>query len=67
MTYNVVMSSQWFKDLSKSVKEAGKIRRGTKKPARVFTHDAIDIRKLRESDELTRWIKAIDESLVQRR
>ncbi len=61
------MSSQLVKDLSKSIKEAGKIRRGTKKPSRVFTHDAIDIRKLRESDELTRRIKAIDESLAQRR
>ena len=43
------MSSQLFKDLSKSIQEAGKIRRGEKKPSRVFKYDAIDIRKLRES------------------
>jgi putative transcriptional regulator len=47
------MSSQLFKDLSKSIKEAGKIRRGTKKPSRLFTYDAIDIRKLRESVDVS--------------
>jgi putative transcriptional regulator len=43
------MSSKLFRDLSKSIKEAGKIRRGQAKPSRVFTYDGIDIRRLRES------------------
>jgi putative transcriptional regulator len=43
------MSSRIFKDLEKSIREAGKIRRGERKPARVFRYEAIDIRKLRES------------------
>jgi putative transcriptional regulator len=43
------MSSKLFKELSQSIREAGKIRRGQAKPSRVFTYDAIDIRKLRES------------------
>lgn len=47
------MSSQLFKDLSKSIKEAGRIRRGQAKPSRVFTYDAIDIRKLRESIDVS--------------
>jgi putative transcriptional regulator len=47
------MSSQLFKDLSKSIKEAGKIRRGKVKPFRVFKYDAIDIRKLRESVDVS--------------
>jgi putative transcriptional regulator len=43
------MNRELFKDLSKSIKEAGKIRRGQIKPSRVFTYNAVDIRKLRES------------------
>ena len=43
------MSSELYRELSKSIKEAGRIRRGKAKPSRVFTYDAIDIRKLRES------------------
>jgi len=43
------MNRQLFEDLSKSIKEAGKIRRGQIKPSRVFTYNAVDIRKLRES------------------
>lgn len=43
------MSSELFDDLIKSIKEAGKIRRGRAKPSRKFAYDAIDIRKLRES------------------
>lgn len=43
------MKSRLFKELSESIKEAGKIRRGQAKPSRVFAYDAIDIRKLRES------------------
>jgi putative transcriptional regulator len=43
------MSSRLFKELTESIKEAGRIRRGQTKASRVFTYDAIDIRKLRES------------------
>jgi len=38
-----------FEELTKSVKEAGKIQRGEVKASRVFTYNAIDIRRLRES------------------
>jgi putative transcriptional regulator len=47
------MSSQLFKDLSESIREAGRIRRGKVKPSRVFKYDAIDIRKLRESVDVS--------------
>jgi len=43
------MNSKLYTDLSKSIREAGRIRRGKAKPSRVFRYDAIDIRKLRES------------------
>jgi putative transcriptional regulator len=43
------MSSRLFAELTESIKEAGRIRRGKAKPSRVFTYDATDIRKLRES------------------
>jgi len=47
------MSSRLFKELTESIKEAGRIRRGETKPSRVFTYDAIDIRKLRESVDVS--------------
>ena len=47
------MSSQLLKDLSKSIKEAGRIRRGETKPSRIFKYDAVDIRKLRESVDVS--------------
>ncbi len=47
------MSSQLFDDLSQSIREAGRIRRGKPKPSRVFTYNAIDIRKLRESVDVS--------------
>jgi len=53
MTYNTGMSSQLLKDLSKSIKEAGRIRRGETKPSRIFKYDAVDIRKLRESVDVS--------------
>lgn len=43
------MNRELFEDLSKSIKEAGKIRRGQAKPSRAFRYDALDIRKLRKS------------------
>ena len=47
------MTLQLLRDLSKSIKEAGRIRRGEKKPSRVFRYDVIDIRKLRESVDVS--------------
>jgi len=47
------MNSQLFKDLSKSIKEAGRIRKGKAKAFRVFKYEAIDIRKLRESVDVS--------------
>jgi putative transcriptional regulator len=47
------MNSQLYRDLSKSIKEAGRIRKGKAKPSRVFRYDAIDIRKLRESVDVS--------------
>jgi putative transcriptional regulator len=47
------MSSRLFKELTESIKEAGRIRRGETEPSRVFTYDAIDIRKLRESVDVS--------------
>jgi len=47
------MNSELYRDLSKSLKEAGRIRRGRVKPSRVFHYDAIDIRKLRESVDVS--------------
>ena len=43
------MKRELFEDLSKSIKEAGKIRRGRAKASRTFKYDAVDIRKLRKS------------------
>lgn len=43
------MKRELFEDLSKSIKEAGKIRRGKVKASRVFTYNAVDIRSLRKS------------------
>jgi putative transcriptional regulator len=47
------MSSELFKELAESIKEAGRIRKGQAKPSRLFTYDAIDIRKLRESVDVS--------------
>ncbi len=43
------MNKALFRDLTESIKEAGKIQRGQAKASRVFTYNAIDIRRLRES------------------
>ena len=43
------MNRELFEDLSKSLKEAGKIQRGEVKASRVFTYSDVDIRKLRKS------------------
>ena len=41
------MREQDFQDLSKSVRQAGRIRRGRAKPSRVFTFKPADIRSIR--------------------
>ena len=41
------MREQDFKDLTKSVRQAGRIRRGSMKPSRVFTFKPADIRSIR--------------------
>ena len=43
------MNKELFEGLSKSIKEAGKIRRGQAKASRAFKYNAVDIRKLRKS------------------
>jgi len=43
------MNRKLFEDLSKSIKEAGRIRRGQVKASRAFKYNAVDIRKLRKS------------------
>jgi putative transcriptional regulator len=43
------MNRKLFEDLSKSIKEAGKIRRGRAKASRAYKYNAIDIHKLRKS------------------
>ena len=43
------MNKELFEDLTKSIKEAGKIQRGEAKASRVFTYNAIDVRRLRKS------------------
>ena len=47
------MSSKLYRELRESIKEAGRIRRGKAKPSRVFQYDAIDVRKLRESVDVS--------------
>jgi putative transcriptional regulator len=47
------MNRELYQELGKSIREAGKIRRGRTKPSRVFEYDAIDIRKLRESVDVS--------------
>jgi len=43
------MNRELFEDLSKSIKEAAKIRKGRVKASRVYKYNAVDIRKLRKS------------------
>ena len=44
------MNRELFEDLSKSIKEAGKIKRGEVKASRVFEYSAVDICKLRRKE-----------------
>lgn len=43
------MSDQLFNRLQESVRQAGAIRRGQRKPSRTFTYGPMDVRALRES------------------
>jgi putative transcriptional regulator len=44
-----------FEDLLESVKEAGQILTGKRQPSRTFTVDALDIRDIRESLNLSQY------------
>ena len=41
------MKRDLFDDLIKSIREAGKIRKGLLKPSRVFKYHALDVKKVR--------------------
>ena len=43
------MNRELFEDLSKRIKEAGKIRRGRAKASRTFKYNAVNIHKHRKS------------------
>lgn len=42
------MNEKDFQRLCESIKQAGAIRRGTRKPSRVFRHEAPDVKLIRE-------------------
>ena len=42
------MKDSDFEKLCESIKQAGEIRRGQRKPSRVFTHAAPDVKSIRE-------------------
>jgi putative transcriptional regulator len=42
------MKKQMFDELIKSIKEAGRIRKGKKRPSRVFKYKPIDIKRIRK-------------------
>jgi len=42
------MNEKDFERLCESIKQAGEIRRGTRKPSRVFRHEAPDVKLIRE-------------------
>ncbi len=43
------MDDKLFNELKESIREAGQIRRGERSPAREFTFEPVDIRRLRET------------------
>ena len=47
------MDDQLFEELLASVSEAGQILAGRRKPSRVFVLDAIDVRRIRQSLDLS--------------
>lgn len=47
------MKEERFKKLLLSIKEAGEIRRGERKPSRVFRYAPMEVKKIREKLRLT--------------
>ncbi|MDI9432864.1 MAG: NadS family protein [Sedimentisphaerales bacterium] len=47
------MNKKLFSDLTKSIKQAGRIRRRERPASRTFTYDAVDVRTLRESVQVS--------------
>ena len=51
------MEEKLFEELLESVKEAGQILKGKRQPARTFTVYALDVRRIRESLNLSQILK----------
>ncbi len=49
------MEEKLFEELLESVKEAGQILHGKRQPSRTFTVDALDVRDIRESLNLSQY------------
>ena len=49
------MEEKLFEELLESVKEAGQVLKGERQPSRTFTVDAMDIRGIRESLNLSQY------------
>lgn len=47
------MDKALFEELTESLKEAGRIRRGSQSPARSFAFDALDVKAIRERTGLS--------------
>ena len=47
------MEQKLFEELLESVKETGQILKGTRQPSRAFVVDALDVRRIRESLNLS--------------
>ena len=41
------MKKEMFNEFTESIREAGKIRKGQKKPSRIFKYKPVDIKKIR--------------------
>ncbi len=41
------MKKEMFNELTQSIKEAGQIKKGQKKPSRIFNYEPVDIKKIR--------------------
>jgi putative transcriptional regulator len=49
------MDQELFDELLESVKEAGQIVKGKRRPSRTFVVDALDVREIRESLDLSQY------------
>lgn len=47
------MKKELFEELTASIKEAGKIKNGIKKPSRIFEYSPLNIKKIREKFSIT--------------